>query len=59
MVVLISLWVENHAGPGNDSKGKPFYGPYEAQDLLKKYKKEIGIEIVPFQFLVFYKIQYI
>ena len=43
----------DHAGPGNDSKGKPFYGPYEAQDLLKKYKKEIGIEIVPFQFLVF------
>ena len=43
----------DHAGPGNDSKGKPFYGPYEAQNLLKKYKKEIGIEIVPFQFLVF------
>ena len=43
----------DHAGPGNDSKGKPFYGPYEAQDLLKKYKKEIGIEIVPFRFLVF------
>ena len=43
----------DHAGPGNDRKGKPFYGPYEAQDLLKKYKKEIGIEIVPFQFLVF------
>ena len=43
----------DHAGPGNDSKGKPFYGPYEAQDLLKEYKKEIGIEIVPFQFLVF------
>jgi len=43
----------DHAGPGNDSKGKPFYGPYEAQDLLKKHKKEIGIEIVPFQFLVF------
>tara|TARA_B000000609_G_scaffold27761_1_gene18488 strand:- start:403 stop:1938 length:1536 start_codon:yes stop_codon:yes gene_type:complete len=43
----------DHAGPGNDRKGKPFYGPYEAQDLLKKHKKEIGIEIVPFQFLVF------
>ena len=43
----------DHAGPGNDSKGNPFYGPYDAQKLLTKYKKEIGIEIVPFQFMVY------
>ena len=43
----------DHAGPGNDSKGNPFYGPYDAQNLLNKYKNEIGIEIVPFQFMVY------
>ena len=43
----------DHAGPGNDSKGNPFYGPYDAQKLLSEYKKEIGIEIVPFQFMVY------
>ena len=43
----------DHAGPGNDSKGNPFYGPYEAQELLNEYKEEIGIEIVPFQFMVY------
>ena len=25
----------DHAGPGNDSKGNPFYGPYDAQELIK------------------------
>ena len=43
----------DHAGPGNDSEGNPFYGPYEAQELLNDYKEEIGIGIVPFQFMVY------
>ena len=43
----------DHAGPGNDSNGNPFYGPYDAQKLLSEYKQEIGIEIVPFQFMVY------
>ena len=43
----------DHAGPGLDSNNKPFYGPYEAQDLLKKYQDEVGIEMVPFKFMVF------
>ena len=43
----------DHAGPGNDSIGNPFYGPYDAQELLNEYKDEIGIEIVPFQFMVY------
>ena len=43
----------DHAGPGNDSRGNPFYGLYDAQKLLTKHKKEIGIEIVPFQFMVY------
>lgn len=36
----------DHAGPGKDSQGNPFYGPYEARDLAAKYAKEIGIEVV-------------
>jgi sulfate adenylyltransferase len=36
----------DHAGPGNDSTGKPFYGPYDAQDLLQRYSAELGIKMV-------------
>ena len=43
----------DHAGPGNDSSGNPFYGPYDAQELLNEHKEEIGIEIVPFKFMVY------
>lgn len=37
----------DHAGPGKDSSGEPFYGPYEARDLAEKYAKEVGITVVP------------
>lgn len=43
----------DHAGPGNDSAGKPFYGPYDAQEMLKQYEKEIGVKMVPFEMLVY------
>jgi sulfate adenylyltransferase len=43
----------DHAGPGKDRSGKPFYGPYEAQELVRKNEKELGIEIVPFQEMVY------
>ncbi len=43
----------DHAGPGNDSAGKPFYGPYEAQDMMKQYEEEIGVKMVPFQMMVY------
>jgi len=43
----------DHAGPGNDSAGKPFYGPYEAQDMMKQYEEEVGVKMVPFQMLVY------
>ncbi len=43
----------DHAGPGKDSKGKDFYGPYEAQDLLREHAEELGITMVPFQLMVF------
>src|SRR5262249_54837891 len=43
----------DHAGPGKDSAGKPFYGPYQAQELLRANQAEIGITILPFQMLVY------
>ncbi|KAK0455001.1 hypothetical protein EV421DRAFT_1944292 [Armillaria borealis] len=39
----------DHAGPGKNSQGKDFYGPYDAQDLVTKYEEELQIEMVPFQ----------
>ncbi len=43
----------DHAGPGQDSEGKPFYGPYDAQDLLRKHEKELGIRMIPFKMMVY------
>jgi sulfate adenylyltransferase len=43
----------DHAGPGNDSNGKPFYGPYEAQELFAKHQGEIGVEMVDFKQMVY------
>jgi len=45
----------DHAGPGNDSKGNEIYGPYDAQEMVAKYADELGIEMVPFQMMVFVK----
>jgi sulfate adenylyltransferase len=43
----------DHAGPGEDSKGKPFYGPYDAQELLREHERELGVAMVPFQMMVY------
>jgi len=43
----------DHAGPGKDSQGRPFYGPYEAQELLAQYADEIGVQPVEFKELVY------
>ncbi len=43
----------DHAGPGEDSSGNPFYGPYDAQDLLKQHEEELGIKMVPFKRMVY------
>ncbi len=43
----------DHAGPGKNSKGEDFYGPYEAQDLFREYGDEIGIEMVDFKQMVY------
>ncbi len=43
----------DHAGPGPDSEGRPFYGPYEAQELAEKHSSELGVKVVPFENLVY------
>jgi len=43
----------DHAGPGKDNDGKPFYGPYDAQELFKKHEAEMGVKMVPFQMMVY------
>jgi sulfate adenylyltransferase len=43
----------DHAGPGNDSSGTPFYGPYDAQQMLRQYEGELGVTMVPFKMMVY------
>jgi sulfate adenylyltransferase len=43
----------DHAGPGKDSSGRPFYGPFDAQVLLEQHQAELGIRIVPFPAMVY------
>jgi sulfate adenylyltransferase len=43
----------DHAGPGKDTDGKPFYGPYDAQELFKKNDSDIGVTMVPFNMMVY------
>lgn len=43
----------DHASPGNDSKGQPFYGPYDAQELVRQHSSELGVGIIPFRALVY------
>ena len=43
----------DHAGPGKNTDGKPFYGPYDAQQLLQAHEGEIGVTMVPFQMMVY------
>jgi sulfate adenylyltransferase len=43
----------DHAGPGNDKNGKPFYGPYDAQQIMRDYADELDITMVPFRNMVY------
>ena len=43
----------DHAGPGKNSQGEDFYGPYDAQDMFKEHEEEMGIEMVPFKHMVY------
>lgn len=43
----------DHAGPGKNSAGVDFYGPYDAQELLAQYEDELEINIVPFRMVTY------
>jgi sulfate adenylyltransferase len=43
----------DHASPGVDSEGKPFYGPYDAQELVAAHSEELGVKPLPFSELVY------
>ncbi len=43
----------DHASPGVDSTGKPFYGPYDAQELVESFSEELKVGVVPFLELVY------
>jgi len=43
----------DHAGPGKDSHGRPFYGPYEAQAMMEQYAAEVGVKPMEFKELVY------
>lgn len=43
----------DHAGPGKNSDGEDFYGPYDAQDLFREHSSEIGVEMVDFKHMVY------
>jgi sulfate adenylyltransferase len=43
----------DHASPGVDSTGKPFYSPYGAQELVEQFSEEIGVGMIPFRELVY------
>ncbi|MCZ6484260.1 MAG: bifunctional sulfate adenylyltransferase/adenylylsulfate kinase [Acidobacteria bacterium] len=43
----------DHASPGKDSRGKPFYDPYRAQELMEEFSEELGVGLVLFHELVY------
>jgi sulfate adenylyltransferase len=43
----------DHASPGTDRNGQPFYGPYDAQELYREYEQELDITMVPFKQMVY------
>jgi len=43
----------DHASPGVDSHGNPFYGPYDAQELMEEHSEELGVKPVPFLNMVY------
>ena len=43
----------DHAAPGADRNGRPFYGPYDAQTLMAEHEEELDISMVPFQEVVY------
>jgi sulfate adenylyltransferase len=43
----------DHASPGLDRNGQPFYGPYDAQELYRLHEEELDITMVPFKEMVY------
>jgi len=43
----------DHASPGPDSQGRPFYKPHEARELVERFSAEIGVRVIPFGELVY------
>ncbi|MBV9927404.1 MAG: bifunctional sulfate adenylyltransferase/adenylylsulfate kinase [Acidobacteria bacterium] len=43
----------DHAGPGLDSKGEPFYGASDAQELVARHAEELGVKPLPFSEMVY------
>lgn len=45
----------DHAGPGSNSKGEDFYGPYEARDTAVAHAEELGMTLLSFEMMVYSK----
>jgi sulfate adenylyltransferase len=43
----------DHASPGVDSAGNPFYPPYAAQEAVEEFETELGVRAIPFQEVVY------
>ena len=44
----------DHASPGKDSTGTPFYGPYDAQELVAQFSEELAVGVIPFRELGYF-----
>jgi sulfate adenylyltransferase len=38
----------DHASPGSDSHGRPFYEPFAAQELVEQFEEEIGVKVLSY-----------
>lgn len=43
----------DHASPGTDEHGNPFYAPYAAQGLVERFSEELGVRVLPFREFVY------
>ncbi|MXW42855.1 MAG: bifunctional sulfate adenylyltransferase/adenylylsulfate kinase [Acidimicrobiia bacterium] len=43
----------DHAGPGSNAAGEPFYSPYDAQEMLERFAEELDVTMVPFKMMVY------
>lgn len=43
----------DHAGPGNDKTGAPFYGMFDAEALVSSHAQELGMTIIPGREMVY------